>query len=172
LLDYPDDHQVWRIEDQYSFGRDLLIAPVVDEGVTGRQVYLPEGSWYDFWSGDAYTGGQRIDVTVPLDRIPVYARGGAVVPLHLGETGALGDDVGNHVTTKQPITFKIFSENDCEWSWIDSDGREHVFTLTQAVGHGVTVVVPPLAVHAVFVLRDGRKRRVEPSDVPQEVVFI
>ena len=105
LLDHPANPIAWRIEDQYRFGRDLLVAPVVEEGAATRRLYLPHGTWRDLWSDAAEDGGRWLDVPAPLDRIPVYVRSGAVLPLDLGSTGALGDDVGNavdHPTTAAP----------------------------------------------------------------------
>ena len=94
LLDFPDDPVAWGLDDQYCLGRDLLVAPVVAEGATSRRLYLPRGCWYDFWTGAVVEGGQWLDVAVPLERIPVFVRAGAVVPLNLGAGGKLGDDVG------------------------------------------------------------------------------
>ncbi len=71
---WPEDKTAWEIEDQYCFGRALLIAPVVHPGETERSVYLPAGKWLDFWTGERITGGERITTPVPLDKIPVYRR--------------------------------------------------------------------------------------------------
>lgn len=68
------------IADQYLLGRDLLVAPVVTRGARRRTVKLPAGAWYDYWNGDALRGPKTISAAAPLDRIPVYARGGAVIP--------------------------------------------------------------------------------------------
>jgi len=81
VFDHQYDATVRDIDDQYLLGGDLLIAPVIGPGVTGRQVYLPAGDWYD-WHTGYLVGGQRfLAVTTPLDRIPIYARGGAVIPM-------------------------------------------------------------------------------------------
>jgi len=81
LLDDPADPIAWQIVDQYRLGRDLLVAPVTEEGATTRRLYLPSGSWRDLWHGEAVEGGQWIEVAAPLDRIPVYVRAGAESPL-------------------------------------------------------------------------------------------
>lgn len=69
----------------FMVGADMLIAPVVEAGVTSRAVYLPTGQhssqWIDFYSGDAYAGGQTIEAEAPLERIPVYVRAGASIEL-------------------------------------------------------------------------------------------
>ena len=81
VFDHQYDATVRDIDDQYLLGRDLLIAPVIGPGVTGRQVYLPAGDWYDWHTGE-FVGGRRfLTAATPLDRIPIYARGGAVIPM-------------------------------------------------------------------------------------------
>lgn len=74
FIDYPEDSSCWEIEDQYMFGRDLLVCPILNEGENSRKVYLPEGEWFDFFTGKAVEGGQSYTVDVPLNRIPVYRR--------------------------------------------------------------------------------------------------
>jgi alpha-glucosidase (family GH31 glycosyl hydrolase) len=81
LLDFPDDPIAWGMEDEYCLGRDLLIAPVVEEGATTRRVYLPHGDWRDFWTNAEVCGGRWLDVAAPLDRIPVFVKAGAAPPV-------------------------------------------------------------------------------------------
>jgi alpha-glucosidase len=81
IFDHQYDAALRAIDDQYLLGRDLLVAPVTESGETARQVYLPEGDWYD-WHTDALLPGTRYTVAAtPMDRIPVYARAGAVIPM-------------------------------------------------------------------------------------------
>jgi alpha-glucosidase len=81
VFDHQYDAVVRELDDQYLFGRDLLVAPVVAEGQTARQVYLPAGDWYD-WHTDELVGGARfLLVDTPMERIPLFARGGAVIPM-------------------------------------------------------------------------------------------
>jgi alpha-glucosidase (family GH31 glycosyl hydrolase) len=80
-LNYPDDARAWMEEQQYTLGDELLVAPVIDEGARTRAVYLPNGQWVDFWNGGVFEGGREITADAPLDRIPVYARAGAILPL-------------------------------------------------------------------------------------------
>ncbi len=74
FLDWPDDPQAWQVDDQYCFGRALLVAPVLEPGAVERRLYLPAGEWVDFWDGQLTAGGQWITAAAPLDRIPVYRR--------------------------------------------------------------------------------------------------
>lgn len=79
FLDFPQDEATWRLDDEFLFGSDLLVAPVVREGQRRREVYLPAGSWHDFWTGAKLAGGQRVKVAAPLDRLPLFVRAGAFV---------------------------------------------------------------------------------------------
>ncbi len=79
FIEYPDDPGTWTVEDEYLFGSDLLVAPLMENGATGRDVYLPKGQWIDFQTGKVYAGGwQKIEA----GQIPVVllAREGAIVP--------------------------------------------------------------------------------------------
>ncbi len=79
VLNYQDDEHARLAKDEYLFGPDLLVAPVVTES-TQRSVYLPAGDWVDYWTGAHVSGGRSMLADVPVDRIPVYARAGAVIP--------------------------------------------------------------------------------------------
>ena len=81
VFDHQYDAAVRDIDDQYLFGRDLLVAPVVAAGATARQVYLPAGDWYEWHTGERVRGPGYVVAETPMDRIPLYARGGAVIPL-------------------------------------------------------------------------------------------
>ncbi len=80
-LHYPDDPKAVATGDQYLWGRDLLVAPVVERGATSRRVYLPRGTWFDFWTEERIDGGREITRRVDLETIPLYVRAGAVLPL-------------------------------------------------------------------------------------------
>ena len=81
VLEHQDDPLAREIDDQYLFGPDLLVAPVVEAGTTARQVYLPRGDWYDWHTDEPLHGPRFVVAGTPMDRIPVYARAGAVVPM-------------------------------------------------------------------------------------------
>ena len=76
-FDFPEDKKAWEIEDAYMFGSDLLVAPVMEAGVSVRSVYLPEGEvWTECYTGKEYAGGQVITAQAPIEIIPVFARAG------------------------------------------------------------------------------------------------
>jgi alpha-glucosidase (family GH31 glycosyl hydrolase) len=80
-LHYPNDPIAVARGDEYLWGRDILVAPVVERGATERKVYLPAGSWYDFWTNERHDGAREITRKVDLATIPLYVRSGAIVPM-------------------------------------------------------------------------------------------
>jgi Alpha-glucosidases, family 31 of glycosyl hydrolases len=75
FYDFPDDTKSWEIEDQYMFGPDVLVAPILYAEQREREIYLPKGDeWKDFWTGEIVNGGTTIKVSAPLAQIPVYIR--------------------------------------------------------------------------------------------------
>ncbi len=82
IFNHGDDPTCWHIDDQYYFGDAFMVAPVYnDEGV--RDVYLPEGEWVDFWTGEGLKGCQWLrGVTVPLERMPLYVKAGSKIRLY------------------------------------------------------------------------------------------
>jgi len=80
--EFPDDPVCWDVDDQYLFGPDLLVAPVLTPGASRREVYLPAGAtWTDLRDGRRHDGGQRVDTPAPLTSVPVFARDGALPDL-------------------------------------------------------------------------------------------
>jgi alpha-glucosidase len=77
----PADLRLHGIDDAYLVGDALLVAPVLERGATARQVLLPRGTWYELDTGQVVAGGEQLTVAAPLERLPVYVRAGAVVPL-------------------------------------------------------------------------------------------
>lgn len=75
MLEFPDDLETWGLSDQYLLGPDLLVAPVVHPGVSERDVYLPQGSWFSVWDGSEHVGPGWIVAPAPIGEPPVFARG-------------------------------------------------------------------------------------------------
>jgi alpha-D-xyloside xylohydrolase len=82
FVEFPDDPRAWEVDTAYLFGPNLLVAPVLEAGAREWTVYLPAGaSWRDAWTGQDYDGGQSVTVDAPLERIPLFLRDGAVLPI-------------------------------------------------------------------------------------------
>ena len=82
FFDFPHDAAAARVEDQFLFGPDLLVAPVLEPAATARRVYLPAGVvWHDGWTGEQHPGGTTLEVAAPLARIPLFVREGRTLPI-------------------------------------------------------------------------------------------
>ncbi|TFG05636.1 MAG: DUF4968 domain-containing protein [Promethearchaeota archaeon] len=108
VLEFPTDPNVFNVEDQFLSGRHLLIAPILSTNQT-RKIYLPEGNWYDYWTGEIITGPTWISKTVSLELIPLYVRSGIIIPL-----GPMVQSTNE--LTGDELTLKIFP---------DQNGRAH-----------------------------------------------
>jgi len=80
VLEYQNDRNVWNIGDQFLFGASILVAPIYTK--TGvRDVYLPEGTWYDWWTGRVEQGNRWIKVKASMEQIPLFVPEGGIIPL-------------------------------------------------------------------------------------------
>ena len=80
-IHYPDDPKAVARGDQYLWGRDILVAPVVEKNAAARTLYLPRGYWYDFWTDGRYPGGDELIQKVDLETMPLFVRAGAIIPM-------------------------------------------------------------------------------------------
>ena len=82
VFEHPEDRVCWHIDDEYYFGDDFLVAPVMNSDDC-RDIYLPEGDWVNFFTGERLRGGRWLyGVKVPLEEMPVFVREGAVIPIY------------------------------------------------------------------------------------------
>ncbi len=114
VMQYPADPKVADLSSEWLVGHDLLAAPVVQAGGF-RTVYLPDDIWYDFATGDRVAGGRSIDLTVPFDAVPVYVRGGAVLPLA---------PVVQHTRDLPggPLDLQVYPGRDGRFTLVEDDG--------------------------------------------------
>lgn len=109
VYDYPEDRRVFELEDSFMLG-DLLVSPIVEEGKTAKEVYLPKGSWIQLWDGKEYEGGTSYEIETGKERIPVLIRKGGSLALNLGDELKLGSYVGNSVDNYKQLCFYITGE--------------------------------------------------------------
>ncbi len=115
-LHYPDDPLAAMRGDEYLWGRDVLVAPVVEKGATVRKVYLPRGLWYDFWTGDRTEGGREITRQVDLETMPIYVRSGSILPL-----GPVKQHTGEK--SDQPLSISIYPGANGSFLLYEDDGK-------------------------------------------------
>jgi len=121
-LEFPKDEKAWTTVDAYLFGPSLLVAPVFEKGATERQVYLPAGTWWNYWTGEPVQGG-AISSSVALDSMPVFLRAGTILP-----TGPVKQYA--YEPTAEPITITVYPDSNGHLTLYDDDG------LTFAYEHG------------------------------------
>ena len=94
LYHYQNDEKTYDIYDQFLYGENIMICPIVRPGASARMVYLPEGEWYDYWTDEKINGGQNIIKEAPLDVLPIYIKAGTILPQ---------DEVMNYVGEREGI---------------------------------------------------------------------
>lgn len=106
ILENQNDYNALNIEDEFLVGSALLCAPIVKEGAVSRDVYLPEGSWYDFHTGEKFKGKQYITVKAPIDTVPLFVKAGSILPM----TPAV--EHLNQQAEKAPISYQVYPDSD------------------------------------------------------------
>ena len=115
VMDFRNDPQTQEIGDQFMFGPALLVNPVTDPGVNTRRLYLPQGAWYDFWTGRRLQGGRFITAAAPLDILPLYVRAGSILPM--GPIIQYADE-----KPTDPIELRIYRGADGDFTLYEDDG--------------------------------------------------
>ena len=107
LFHHPHDRQVWHIDDEYYFGTDFLVCPVINS-LSRRDIYLPEGLWVNFFTGERLQGARwYYDMEVPLDQMPVFVRPGAMIKLYPDDVDSTDDmDLSKAVTIEITKEYK------------------------------------------------------------------
>ncbi len=112
LFHHPDDRQVWHIDDEYYFGSEFLVAPVMNSD-NRRDIYLPEGLWVNFFTGQRIEGGRwYYNVEVPLDQMPVFVRPGSLIKMYPDEVDSTDDmDMSKTITIEIEKDYKGLESN-------------------------------------------------------------
>lgn len=124
---YPDQtalHSVW---DEYLFCDNLLVCPVTENDSVFRDVTFPEGTWYSLWDGESNQGGVTVTASAPQDRIPVYLKSGAVMPVKVANTYQLTDSMADG----EPVSALVVTPPETETSfeaWDDTAESSIVYT--------------------------------------------
>ncbi len=115
LYHFPNDPQTHHGYDQALLGSQLLLAPIIRPGVEHRVVYLPAGDWYDWWTGERISGPIHLMTHAPLERLPLYVRGGAIIPMA----------PAMQYTDERPLdelTLDIYPAGTSTWTLYEDDG--------------------------------------------------
>jgi alpha-glucosidase/alpha-D-xyloside xylohydrolase len=123
----PDDPAGRGRGDEYLWGPNMLVVPVTEKGATTRRLYLPRGSWYDFWTGERLDGGREIDRPIDLATIPLYIRAGTILPL-----GPIKQFTDEQVAA--PLSLRVYPGADCRFMVYDDDGKSFRYRDGQWMG--------------------------------------
>mgnify|MGYP000217862366 CR=1 FL=1 len=127
VFEYPEFTE--KAEDlfQYMLGGSLLVAPVVEKGVKEWKVFLPEGEWYDLFSGRKYKGNQIIKCDADVDAIPVFVKAGSIVLMNLNQQYQFGGKIGNGIDSFDNLVFRIYPAGKTNYSMYEYTSMKEIF---------------------------------------------
>ena len=159
-LHYPDDVRARGLGTQFMWGRDLLVAPVFTKGATSREVYLPKGDWYDWWTNEKATGGRTVTRQVDLGTMPIYVRAGAIIPF---------DPVRQYTAqpVTEPTTLRVYTGADGEYTLYEDDGISQEYLDGARHLDPDDVERPREAAHPRAGRAEGRDEPRHEADVPR-----
>nr|WP_236263944.1 TIM-barrel domain-containing protein [Dysgonomonas sp. Marseille-P4677] len=118
VMDFTADSNTYNISDQYMFGPNIMVCPVYTYKATSRDVYFPESTnWYDFETQEYIAGGKTMKVVAPYERIPLYIKEGAILPM--------GDDIQHTKEQQANITLKVYTGKDGEFTLYEDEGTNY-----------------------------------------------
>jgi len=117
VMDFRTDANVKAIGNQYMFGPAFMVSPVTTQGATTRSVYLPAGTWYDFWTGATVAGGTSITASAPLNHIPLYIRAGSIVPM--------GPEIQYATQRADTIELRVYPGADGSFTLYEDEGDNY-----------------------------------------------
>jgi len=180
VMDFREDHATWEIGDEFLFGPEILVSPVIREHATERAVYLPAGSdWYDFWTGARTTGGVEVNQAAPIDRIPLNLRAGSILPL--------GPAIEYAGQATDPIELRIYPGANGEFSLYEDEGDSYRYeqgahsiiplhwddaarTLTIGARQGSYPGMSPGHTFNVVIVAAGHGTGAEPVQTPDKAI--
>ncbi|MDE3201345.1 MAG: DUF5110 domain-containing protein, partial [Acidobacteriota bacterium] len=117
---FPADQKTADIRDEYMFGPAFLVAPVTDQGMTSRKVYLPAGTdWYNYWTNERLHGGQTIEVSAPIDTLPLFVRAGSIIPY--------GSQVESTHEHQSIVKVRVYPGADANFTLFSDDGMTYAY---------------------------------------------
>jgi alpha-D-xyloside xylohydrolase len=114
VMDFRTDVRAQNIGDQFMFGPAFLVSPVTEPAATTRTLYLPQSTWYDFWTGSLITGNRTIEADAPLERLPLYIRAGSILPLG-------PDEEWSTEKPADPIELRIYQGADGDFTLYEDE---------------------------------------------------
>ena len=183
VMDFRNDANVYDIKDQFMFGNEFLVTPVIEQNAHSRKVYLPktEGGWIDFWTGIKYEPNQTIDAAAPLETIPLFVKAGSIVPMgpfiQYAEEKTNGD-IELRVYAGANGSFSLYDDENDNFNYekgkysttpIQWDESKQTLTIGKRAGN-FPGMVKNRSFHVVWV-RDGYGTGLDPEGKPDKIIF-
>lgn len=153
---------------EYFFGDSLLVAPVTEEGKHSTEIYLPAGTWRDFWTKQVVDGGRTMTVETPRNRVPVYQREGSILAFHTNDKFELFSDVGNETENYQHLALRVFPGTGCSFNLVKEQGDSVQTVSVQPLQSGWTFEIPGLNVPVEVEFFTGKPKQVTCNHQPVE----
>jgi len=143
FIDFPEDENAYSADEQYMFGRNILVAPVLEEGTVTKTVYFPEGEWINFFNNEAVQGGRKVLADAGVDEIPVYVKDGSVIPMNLNADYKVGGSIGNDVENYTNLCFRIYPLGKADYTLCHNNGEKMKVTSEADFANGKVIVSIP-----------------------------
>lgn len=140
-----EDSNTWYRQDEFMFGDNILVCPVLEPNRESRRLYLPKGPWYHYYSGALFEGGKEITVNTPLNQIPVFVKAGAVIP---------------HYPIQQYVGEKQIQRLDLHVYWNEEQNESFLY---EDKGDGYTYKQDFYASKRFTLMGNGKKTRLTQS---------
>jgi alpha-glucosidase len=119
---YPQDERACDMEYEFLLGDSILTAPINEQGITSKKVYLPAGTWFDYWNGNLYPGSGWSDVPAPLERWPLFVRGNSIIP-----TGPVMQYTDQRHTDPLTLTCYTVGDSLAHYTLYEDDGASFAY---------------------------------------------
>jgi alpha-D-xyloside xylohydrolase len=179
-LEFPADAGARGVSDQFMFGPTLLVSPVTSEGAKERLLYVPAGNdWIDFWTGKRVRGGQSINADAPIDRIPIYAKAGSIIPFgpYLESASSKPDPIELRIYTGASASFTLYEDEGDNYDYehgayseipIRWDDKSGALTIGNRRGRFPGMLEG--RTFRVVIVRDGRGTGIASSSEPDATI--
>ena len=129
VMHYEKDPMVYNMNDEFLVGEKLLVAPVVNPGEKVRKVYLPEGTWYSFWTGEKHEGKRFFLEEAPLDHCPIYVKAGSLLPIYeaVSYVGEKKYDRLTVIATPEGGKMEHYQDNGEDFAYLDGEYNLYEF---------------------------------------------
>lgn len=148
IFDFSQDKEALKQQNEYMFGKSLLINPITQGNIQSWKTYLPEhaAGWIDFWNGETYEGGQYVDIPASIEKIPVFVKAGTILPLGMKKQYAsenLNAPLEIHIYPGEDASFILYEDegdnynyekgaySNIRFNWND---RKRVLTIEERQG--------------------------------------